>query len=143
MTPTILSHLPTVVIEASSADYSPHWKIQTTLHDAVDNNVRNGLLVDKGPHRWVKFKFERPYIIYFFLIAMWSKESFEIEVGNNPVVGDNPSCKTIPTRYSNEEFIKKYYRCNDRRRWTGQYVVIKSQERFHLWEIQVYGEKVA
>lgn len=63
---------------------------------------------------------------------MWSKESFEIEVGNNPVAGANPSCKTIPTRHSNEEFIKKYYRCNNRRKWT-----------FHLWEIQVYGEKVA
>ena len=51
VTPTILSYLPTVVIEASSADYSPHWKIQTALHDVVDKNVRNGLLVDDGSNR--------------------------------------------------------------------------------------------
>ena len=81
VTPTILSYLPTVVIEASSADYSPHWKIQTALHDVVDKNVRNGLLVDDGSNRWVKLIFERPHTIYFFQLLCGVRIHFKLKLG--------------------------------------------------------------
>ena len=54
---------------------------------------------------------------------MWRKESSEIEIQNNAIVGSNRNCKSIPNLLNNEEFIKKYYRCNNRKKWTGQYVV--------------------
>lgn len=81
VTPTILSYLPPVVIEASSADYSPYWKIQTALHDVVDKNVRNGLLVDDGSNRWVKLIFERPHTIYFFQLLCGVRIHFKLKLG--------------------------------------------------------------
>ena len=33
---------------------------------------------------------------------MWSKDSFQIEVGNNQIVGANPSWKMIPPVQGNE-----------------------------------------
>ena len=47
---------------------------------------------------------------------MWRKESSEIEIQNNAIVGSNRNCKRIPNLLSNEEFIQKYYRCNNRKK---------------------------
>ena len=45
-------------------------------------------------------------------------------------------------RRGSDEFVMFYDTCNEIKKWVGQYFVLKSEHRFMVWEIQVYGEKI-
>ena len=131
-------------MEASSVDYTAAWKRQTFLKDAVDNDVRIGLYIYLNDERnqWFRMKFVNPCIVQFFILAMWSYTSVIVEIGNSPGIGQNSRCKSLDMRRGSDEFVMFYDTCNEIKKWVGQYFVLKSEHRFMVWEIQVYGEKI-
>lgn len=144
VTADILSYDPSVFLQASSVDYTTAWKRQTFLKDAVDNDVRIGLYINLNneKNQWFRIKFVNPCIVQFFILAMWSHTSVIVEIGNGPSIGENPRYKSLDIRRGSDEFIMFYDICNEVKKWVRQYFVLKSEHRFMVWEIQVYGENI-
>ena len=114
------------------------------MKDAVDNDVRIGLYIylNDEKNQWFRVKFANPCIVQFFILAMWSYTSVIVEIGNSPGIGQNSRCKLLDMRRGSDEFVMFYDTCNEIKKWVGQYFVLKSEHRFMVWEIQVYGEKI-